>query len=67
MLQSLSDIQRQLKHGFMVNNVDKPNTKGTQISHEIQKHGPENGNTRRSTSKKAQHGSKMHIDVKGFN
>jgi hypothetical protein len=48
----------------MASNVDRHNTKRTQSSPEIQKHGPENRNTRRSTSKKAQHGAKRHVDVK---
>jgi hypothetical protein len=53
LLQSLSDIQRQLQHGPMASNVDEHNTKKKQSPPEIQKHGPENRNTRRSTSKKA--------------
>jgi hypothetical protein len=66
LLQILSDIQRQLQHGPMASNVDRHNTKRTQSPPEIQKHGPENRNTRRSTSKKAQHGAKRHVD-QGFN
>jgi hypothetical protein len=48
----------------MTSNVDRHNTKRNQSPPEIQKHGPENNNTRRSTSKKAQHGAKRHVDVK---
>jgi hypothetical protein len=40
--------------------VDIHHTKKTQIPPEIRKHGPESGQTRRSTSKKAQHGDKRH-------
>jgi hypothetical protein len=60
LLQSLSDIQRQLQHGPTTSNVDRHHTKKTQSPPEIQKHGPESGHTRRSTSKKAQHGAKRH-------
>jgi hypothetical protein len=55
MLQILSDVLRKLQHGPMDSNVDRTNTKRTQIPPKIQKHHPENRNTRRSTSKKAQH------------
>jgi hypothetical protein len=44
--------------------VDIHNIKITQSPLEIQNHGPENRNTRRSTSNKAQHGAKRHVDVK---
>jgi hypothetical protein len=64
LLQILSDIQRQLQHGPMASNVDKHHTKKTQSPPEIQKHGLESNNTRRSTSKKAQHGAKRHVNVK---
>jgi hypothetical protein len=40
--------------------VDRHHTKKTPSPPEIQKHGPESGHTRRSTSKKAQHGAKRH-------
>ena len=64
LLQSLSDIQMQLQHGPTTNPVDIHHTKKTQSPPEIQKHGPESRNTRRSTSKKAQHGAKRHAKVK---
>ena len=60
LLQSLYDIQRQLQHGPGASHVDKHHTKKTPSPPEIQKHGPESGHTRRSTSKKAQHGAKRH-------
>jgi hypothetical protein len=60
LLQSLSDIQRQLQHGPTTSHVDRHHTKKTQSPPEIRKHGPESGHTRRSTSKKAQHGVKRH-------
>jgi hypothetical protein len=60
LLQSLSYIQRQLQHGPTSSHVDKHHTKKMQIPHEIQNHGPKIGHSRRSTSKKAQHGSKRH-------
>jgi hypothetical protein len=60
LLQSLSDIQRQLQHGPTTSHVDRHHTKKTQSPPEIQKNGPESGHTRRSTSKKAQHGAKRH-------
>jgi hypothetical protein len=53
-----------MQHGRMASNVDIHNIKITQSPLEIQNHGPENRNTRRSTSNKAQHGSKRHADVK---
>jgi hypothetical protein len=64
LLQILSDIQRQLQHGPTTSNVDKHQPKKTQSPPEIQRHGPESSNTRRSTSKKAQHGAKRHAKVK---
>jgi hypothetical protein len=60
LLQSLSDIQRQLQHGPTASHVDMHHTKKTPSPPEIQKHGPESGHTRRSTSRKAQHGAKRH-------
>jgi hypothetical protein len=64
LLQIMSDIQRQLQHGPTANNVDRHQSKKTHSPPEIQKHGPKNSNTRRSTSKKAQHGAKRHANVK---
>jgi hypothetical protein len=40
--------------------VDRHHTKKTKILHEIRKHGPKSGHTRRITSKKTQHGAKTH-------
>jgi hypothetical protein len=65
-LQILSDIQMQLQHGPTTIHVDIHHTKKTQIPPEIQKHGPESGQTRRSTSKKAQHGAKRHSSEEFF-
>jgi hypothetical protein len=59
-MQILSDIQRQLRHGPTASRVEKHHTKKTQIPLEIRKCGLESGHTRRSTSKKAQHGAKRH-------
>ena len=63
-MESLSDIQRQLQHGPTTSNVDRNYTEKTQIPPEIQKHGLESSHTRRSTSKKAQHGAKRHANTK---
>jgi hypothetical protein len=60
LLQSLSDIQRRLQHGPTVSHVDMHHTKKTPSPPKIQKHGPESGHTRRSTSKKSHHGAKRH-------
>jgi hypothetical protein len=60
LLQSLSNIQRKLRYGPAAHHVDKHHTKKTPSPPEIQKHGPESGYTKRSTSKKAQHGFKRH-------
>jgi hypothetical protein len=53
-----------LQHGPTTSDVDRHNTKKKQSPHEIQKHGLESNNTRRSTSKKAQHGAKRHVKIK---
>jgi hypothetical protein len=58
LLQSVLDIQRQLQHGPTTSHVDIHHTNKTQIPPKIQKYAPESGHTRRSTSKKAQHGAK---------
>jgi hypothetical protein len=60
LLQSLSNIQTQLQHGTTSSHVDMHHTKKTPSRPEIQKHGPESGHTRRSTSRKAQCGAKRH-------
>jgi hypothetical protein len=60
LLQSLSDIQRQLQHGPIASHVDRHHTKKTTIPPKIQQHGLESGHTRRITSKKAQHGANRH-------
>jgi hypothetical protein len=60
LLQILSDIQRKLQHGPTASHVDMHHTKKTPSPPEIQNHGPESGHTRRSTSRKAQHGAKRH-------
>jgi len=60
LLQNLSYIQRQLQHGPSASHVDIHNIKKTPSTHEIRKHGLEIGHTRRSTSKKSQHGAKRH-------
>ena len=60
LLQSLSDIQRQIQHGTVSNHMDRHHTKKTSIPPEIQKHGPKSGHTRRIPSKKSQHGVKRH-------
>ena len=67
LLQSLLDIQKQLQHGPSTSNVDIHHTKKTQIQPEIQKHVLESGHTRRSTSKKAQHGVKRHSTEESSN
>ena len=54
LIQSLSDIQRQLQHGPSPSQVDRRHTKRSQSPPEIQKHGPISGHTRRSTSRKVQ-------------
>jgi hypothetical protein len=54
LLQSLSNIQRQLKHEPATSHVDQRHEKRKQIPHEIQKHDPISDHTRRSTSKKTQ-------------
>jgi hypothetical protein len=64
LLQILSELHMQMQHGRMASNVDIHNIKITQSPLEIQNHGPENTNTRRSTSNKAQHGAKRHAGVK---
>ena len=60
LLQSLSDIQRQLQHGTATSHVDRHHTKKNPSPHEIQNHGLESGHTMRRTSRKAQHGVKRH-------
>jgi hypothetical protein len=60
LLQSLSDIQIQLQHGPTVSHVDMHHTKKTPSPPKIQNHGLKSGHTRRSTSRKAQHGVKRH-------
>jgi hypothetical protein len=60
LLQSLSDIQRKPQLGPAASHVEKHHTKKIASPPEIQKHGPESDHTRRSTSKKAQHGAKRH-------
>jgi hypothetical protein len=60
LLQSLSDIQRQLQHGPATSHVDIHQNKQNPSPPKIQKHGPESGHTKRSTSRKAQHGAKRH-------
>jgi hypothetical protein len=60
LLQSLSDIQRQLQHGLETSQMDRNHTKKNPSPPETQNHGPESGHTKRSTSKKAQHGSKRY-------
>jgi hypothetical protein len=58
--QSLSYIERKLQHGPTSSHMDNNHTNKSPSPPEIQKHGPESGHTRRSTSNKAQHGSKRH-------
>jgi hypothetical protein len=60
LLQILSNIQRQLQHDPTSSHVDRHHTKKTPSPHEIQKHGPESGHTRRITLRKAQHDAKRH-------
>jgi hypothetical protein len=60
LLQSLSDIQRQLQHGPATSHVDRRHTKRSQIPPEIQKRGPISGHTGRSTSRKAHPGGRGH-------
>ena len=67
LLQSLLDIQRQLQHGPAASHVDKHHIKKTQSQPKIRKNGPESGHTRRSTSKKAQHGAKRHSTEESSN
>jgi hypothetical protein len=45
LLQSLSDIQRQLQLGPISSHVDRHHTKKTPSPPEIQKHGSESGHT----------------------
>jgi hypothetical protein len=49
-----------LQHGPTTSEIERPQSKKTQIPPEIQKHGPTNNNTGKSTSKKAQQGAKRH-------
>jgi hypothetical protein len=58
LLQSLSNIQRQLQHGPDTSHVDRRQTERNRSPHEIHKHGPLSGHTRRSTSRKVQPGDK---------
>jgi hypothetical protein len=60
LLQSLSDIQRQLQHGPAMSHVDRRHTKRSQIPPEIRKRGPISGHTRRSTSRKVHPGGMRH-------
>jgi hypothetical protein len=64
LLQILSDIQRQLQHGPTASNVDEHDTKKNQCPPDIQKHGFENRNTRRFTSKKARHRTKKKANIR---
>ena len=52
LLQSLSDIQRQLQHGPNICHADRWQTKKSQSPPEIQKCGILSGHTRKSTSRK---------------
>jgi hypothetical protein len=52
LLQSLSDIQRQLQHGPNTGHTDQRQAKRSRIPPWIQKHGPLTGHTGRSTSRK---------------
>jgi hypothetical protein len=58
LLQSLSDIQRQLQHGPDTSHVDRRQTKRSRSPPEIRKHGPLSGRTGRSTSRKVQPGDR---------
>jgi hypothetical protein len=60
LLQSLSDIQRQLQHGPATSHVDRRHTKRSRSPPEIRKHGLISGHTRRSTSRKVQPGDRGH-------
>jgi hypothetical protein len=56
-------MQRHLQHGLETNNMDRHHTKKIQSPPDIQNHGPESRHTRGSTSKKAQHGAKRHVNA----
>jgi hypothetical protein len=60
LLQSLSDIQRQLQHEPATSHVDRRHKKRSQSPPEIRKHDSISDHTRRSTSKKAQPGGRGH-------
>jgi hypothetical protein len=60
LLQSLSDIQRQLQHGPTTSHVDQRHTKRIQSLPQRQKRGPISGHTKRSTSRKVQPGGVRH-------
>jgi hypothetical protein len=54
LLQSLSDIKRQLQHGPATIHVDRLHIERIQIPPEIRKRGPISYHTKRSASRKAQ-------------
>jgi hypothetical protein len=63
LLQSLSDIQRQLQHEPATSHVDRRHKKRSQSPPEIRKHDSISDHTGRSTSKKAQPGGRGHSSV----
>jgi hypothetical protein len=60
LLQSLSDIQRQLQHELETSHVDRRHKKRSQNPPEIRKHDSISDPTGRSTAKKVQHGGRGH-------
>jgi hypothetical protein len=66
LLQSLSDIQKQLQHGPTTSQVDRRHTKISQSPPEIRKRGPISGHTKRSTSRKVQPGGRRHSSRESY-